>query len=209
MLCMVLCGSIAAWRAFNLDPVYEAETTLYVGKKTDAEGVSYTDLNIGASVVLDYQEIAKSRIVASTAIQELGLTEFSVDELSKLISVNQRPDTRVIEITVIDTDPEMAMVLTNKVADVFKRKIAEIMQVENVQVIDAAELPERPISPSKRLVTVIGILIGAVLGVGIVFLMAYLDNTVKTSDDVKKHLNLPVIGTIPAFKAEEKGAELF
>ena len=73
MLCMILCGGIAAWRAYNLDPVYEAETTLYVGKKTDAEGVSYTDLNIGASVVLDYQEIAKSRIVASTQYRSSAL----------------------------------------------------------------------------------------------------------------------------------------
>lgn len=205
MLGMILGGGIAAVRAYYLDPVYEAETTLYVGKKTNTEGVSYTDLNIGASVVLDYQEIAKSRIVASTAIQELGYTDLSVDDLKGSISVNQKTDTRVIEITVIDTNPEMAMILTNKVADVFKRKIVEIMQVENVQVIDVAELPVHPISPSKRTVAFIGLLIGAVLGAGIIFLIAYLDNTIKTSEDVKKHLNLPVIGTIPAFKADKKG----
>lgn len=206
MLCMILCGGIAVWRAYNLAPVYEAETTLYVGKKTDTEGVSYTDLNIGASVVLDYQEIAKSRIVAATTIQELEYTDISVDDLTGSISVNQRTDTRVIEITVIDTDPEKAMILTNKVADVFKRKIVEIMQVENVQVIDAAELPIHPISPGKRTVTLIGVLLGAVLGVGIIFLIAYFDNTIKTPEDIKKHLNLPVIGTIPAFTAAKKGA---
>lgn len=204
MLCIIICGFLAGMRAYYLEPVYEGVTTLYVGKNADEQGVSYTDLNIGASVVLDYQEIAKSRIVASTTLQELGDVDLSVDELSKKISVNQKTDTRVIEITVIDTDPELAMILTNKVADVFRRKITEIMQVENVVVIDVAELPRYPVSPSTTTVTTIGLLVGGVLGVGIIFLIAYLDNTIKTPDDVKKHLGIPVLGTIPAFHIGRK-----
>lgn len=206
MLCIFIFGSGAYFFAVNFTvPVYQANTTMYVGKNADELGVNATALNIGAAVVLDYQEIAKSRLVAATVIDELGLTDISVGELMDSINVSQRTETRVIEISVYDYDPEMAMMITNKTAEVFKDKIIEIMQIENVKVIDVAEIPTRPISPSNRSVTMIGLLLGAVIGVVIVFLIAYFDNTIKTSEDIKKHLNLPVIGTIPAFKADKKG----
>lgn len=204
-LCMLLCGSIAGVRAYYLDPVYEATTTLYVGKNAAKEGFSYQDLNIATSVVLDYQEIAKSRIVAATAIKELTLTDFTVEDVIDKVSVSSKTDTRVIEISVMDTDPNLALVLTNKVAEVFMRKIIEIMQVENVQVIDLAEFPEDPVSPGIKTVAAIGLAIGLVIGAGIIFLMAFLDYNIKTPDDVRKHLDLPVIGTIPAFQTLRKG----
>ena len=206
MLCIIIFGSGAYFFAVNFTvPVYQANTTMYVGKNADELGVNTTALNIGAAVVLDYQEIAKSRLVAATVIEELGLTDISVNELIDSINVTQRTETRVIEISVYDYDPEMAMIITNKTAEVFKEKIMDIMQVENVQVIDVAEIPFGPISPSNSTFAMIGILLGAVIGVVIIFLIAYFDNTIKTSEDVKKHLSLPVIGTIPAFKADRKG----
>lgn len=207
LLCAIIIGIGAYFFAANFTtPVYEANTTIYVGKNADQAGVDALDLNIGAAVVLDYREIAKSRLVASTVIKELELTDdLSVGELIDRINVEQRTETRVIEISVMDYDPEMAMIITNKTAEVFKEKIAEIMQIENVQVIDVAELPTSPVTPGKRTISMIGSMLGLIIGVVIVFLIEYFDNTIKTPEDVKKYLGLPVIGTIPAFKADKKG----
>ena len=207
LICVTLCGGIAfVLTNYYMVPVYQTNTTLYVGKNSDDLGMNVTDLNIGASVVLDYREIAKSRLVASTVINELGLTNMSVDQLADRISVEQRTETRVIEISVADTDPNMAMLITNKVAEVFQRKIVDIMQLENVQIIDKAEFPIYPASPNIRVNVTIGLILGFMVGIGIIFLIGYLDDTVKTSEDVKKYVDLPVIGAIPVFESKRKGA---
>ncbi|HHW21443.1 MAG TPA: hypothetical protein GXX26_00980 [Clostridiaceae bacterium] len=185
-------------------PVYEANTTLYVGKNADEKGVSEIDLDIGTIVVQDYREIAKSRLVASTVINELGITHLDADSLMKKIKVEQRADTRVIEISFADTSPEMAMIITNKAAEVLREKIIDIMQIKNVQVIDAAIMPTEPISLSSKAIMVIMLFVGSIVGGLIIFLMEYLNNTIKTSEDVKRHLGLPVLGAIPSFKVDKK-----
>jgi capsular polysaccharide biosynthesis protein len=179
--------------------MYSASTTLYVGKNTDAVGVQTADLNLGSNLILDYREIAKSRRVAYVVIDELGL-KTSARAMSNRISVNQRDMTRVIEISVSDVNPQMAMDITNKVAEVFQSKVKEIMQIENVQIIDKAEMPMYPVSPNKQMNYLLGIIIGLVIGVGIVFLIAFFDDTIKTPDDVQRHVELSVIGAIPAFQ---------
>lgn len=207
LLCVVVCGSLSFFLTYYyMIPNYRANTTLYVGKNADEKGMTATDLNIGASIVLDYREIAKSRLVASTVISELGLFNISIDELVEKINVEQRTETRVIEISVTDNDPKMAMIITNKVAEVFQRKIVDIMQVENVQVIDKAEVPIEPVSPNKSLNLVIGIVLGCMFGFGFILIIKYLDYTVKTPEDIKKYTGLPVIGTIPEFQVKRKGA---
>lgn len=207
LICAIICGAGAyIITEYYMEPKYEANTTLYVGKNADEQGVNVNDLNIGATVVLDYSEIAKSRTVASTVIEHLGLTDMTVDALASNISVGQRPETRIIEISFTSTDPQMAMVITNEVASVFQLKIIEIMKVSNVQIIDSAELPLYPVSPNKRANLMIGILLGLALSVGFIILRVFLDDTVKTPEDIKKYIDLPVIGTIPVFQVKRKGA---
>lgn len=109
-------------------PLYNASTTLYVGKNTDQFGIETADLNLGSSLILDYREIAKSRLVAYEVLDELGLG-MSAEEMSDKIMVDQKDTTRVIEITVKDSDPQMAMDIANTVAEVFRRKVADIMQI--------------------------------------------------------------------------------
>lgn len=207
LICALVFGIGALIYTQNfLEYDYEANTTLYVGKNADEEGVNSTALNIGTSVVPDYREIAKSRLVASMVINELGITHLSVEDLIKKINVIQRADTRVIEISVTDTSPEMAMKITNKTADVLKRKIVDIMQVKNVQVIDLAVIPTEPVSLSSKAILAIMIFLGIFFGGIIILLIEFFNNTIRTPEDVKKHLGLPVIGAIPAFKADRKGA---
>lgn len=200
IICITLTGVASyIWTNYYTTEMYSASTTLYVGKNTDAVGVQTADLNLGSNLILDYREIAKSRRVAYVVIDELGL-KTSARAMSNRISVNQRDMTRVIEISVSDVNPQMAMDITNKVAEVFQSKVKEIMQIENVQIIDKAEMPMYPVSPNKQMNYLLGIIIGLVIGVGIIFLIAFLDDTIKTPDDVQRHVELSVIGAIPAFQ---------
>lgn len=200
LLCVAAFGSGAyVWTKYYTIPLYAAGTTLYVGKNVDQIGIQANDLYLGLSLVQDYREIARSRLVANEVMDELGITNISAGALASRINVSQRDETRVIQISVVDPDPRIAMNLTNTVADVFRNKVIEIMQVENIQIIDKAELPMYPISPNRNRNIILGVAVGLAIGAGIIILIEFLDDTIKTPDDVKKYVELPVIGTIPSF----------
>ncbi|HEV8383777.1 MAG TPA: polysaccharide biosynthesis tyrosine autokinase [Candidatus Acidoferrales bacterium] len=72
------------------------------------------------------------------------------------------------------------------------------LKASNIRVVDAAEPPKRPARPNLLLNAAWAILLGAMLGVGAAFLQEYLDNTLKTSEDVERFLRLPSLAVIPA-----------
>ena len=202
-ICVAVFGTASyIWTNYYVVPMYSASTTLYVGKNTNQIGIQSDDLYLGMDLILDYREIAQSRLVVNEVIKELGL-DIDDEEMAKRIKVNRREMTRVIEISVKDSDPQMAMDITNKLAEVFKRKVVEIMQLQNVQRIDKAELPVLPVSPSKMINYLVGVVAGLAVSVGLIFTRYYIDDTIKTPEDVQKYIGLPVIGTIPVF--DQKG----
>lgn len=195
------------------DNIYESITTLYVGKQTHEQtSALYDDLLMGQTLVKDYREIAKSKAVSNQVVSELKeegkLAEhFDPGSLAGKISINLRGDTRVIEIKVEDTHPERARDLANTVAEVFKFKVKELVEIDNVEIIDEANLPEinKPTKPKRAHDIAIASFIGILTGLGIIFLIEYLDNTIKRSEDVEKYLELPVIGTIPRINHDKGG----
>jgi capsular polysaccharide biosynthesis protein len=201
VICTVVCTSVSVIVSyFVLKPVYQSSTTLYIGKNIDVNSdINYNDVLLGTQLVKDYREIAKSRLISAQVIKDMGLKNLTPEGFSNKIEVNLKNDTRVIQITAEDRDPAIAQKIANNVAEVFKQKVVVIMQVENVQTIDVAEAPINPIKPNKRMNIAIAFVLGFMLGAGIIFLIEYLDTTVKTPEDVKRITQLPVIGIIPVF----------
>jgi tyrosine-protein kinase Etk/Wzc len=75
-------------------------------------------------------------------------------------------------------------------------RIAEAGKSANVQIIDPAKPATRPISPNKKMNILLGMLFGLAIGVGIAFFLEFLDDTMKTGDDLER-IGLTVLGTIP------------
>ena len=94
LLCIVVFGGMATcWTLYYVVPLYEANTTMYIGKNADEIGLSPTELNIGSAVILDYREIVKSRLVASAVLKELGYNNISPASLANSINVDQKSNT--------------------------------------------------------------------------------------------------------------------
>src|SRR5690606_36480564 len=107
-------------------------------------------------------------------------------------------NSQVVKITVQDTDPKMAADIANTVAAVFENQIKTIMNVDNVNILSPAVVLENqsPVKPQPVLNMAIGLVVGLMIGVGLAFLLEYLDNTIKTEQDIEKLLELPVLGAI-------------
>jgi polysaccharide biosynthesis transport protein len=78
------------------------------------------------------------------------------------------------------------------------------IMASNIQVVDQAELPIRPYKPDKRLNILLAAVVGLFLGVGIAFFLEYLDNTVKTPEDVEQLIRLPSFGMVPEISYERR-----
>ena len=160
--------------------------------------LQYQDILISHRLVNTYREITTSNRVLYRVIDALGI-EMSADEMRAMVVVTSLRDTEIIKISVENTDPAFASNLANAIAQVFMEEVVEIMRIENVHIIDEAMLPENPVRPRPLLNIALAGVLGFMLGLGLIFLIEYLDNTVKTSESIEKRLNLPVLGVIPSF----------
>ena len=185
---------------YVLEPEYQTFTTLMVGKPKDYKNfdskLEYNDLLLNQRLVSTYGQIVQMRVVIDEVIENLNL-DISYNEFKNKVSVNLVKDTEIIKIEAKDRDPALAAKIANETAQVFMSSVKNIMMVENVQVIDEAQVPESPISPRPKLNMAIAAVLGLMIGVFLVFLLEYLDNTIKTPEDVERHLGLTVIGTVP------------
>ena len=187
---------------YVLESVYETHTTMMVGKTKQEQMIEYNDVLLSQKLVKTYGEIARSRIVSKEVIENLNL-EYTPEQLKNKVSVSPVKDTEIIMISVQDSDPAKAAEIANNVALVFIKHVVAIMNVDNVQVIDKAEIPQNAIKPREMLNMAIAGLLGLMLSFGIVFLLEYLDNTIKSPGDVEKYLELPTIGTIPEINEKD------
>ena len=190
---------------YFLKPVYKAETTLFVGKEGNkAGGIELGEIKLNDELVSDYRAIITSRLAAREVIDKLEL-DMSVESFQRQIEVTTASNSRLMKISCEDTDPQLAMNIANSLADFIIVKADEIMDVENVKIIDLAELPAKPIKPNKKMNLAIAAVLGVMLAVGLIFLMEYLDSTIKNKKDVARYLGINVIGEIPEFTGEERG----
>jgi len=207
-LIAALCSGIISF--FILKPVYQASTTLIVGKKASEEGqaaAQMLDNNVllaNQQLAKTYATIAQSRTVEQNVIQDLNLP-LTAEGLDKLISINPVKTTEILEIMVTNTNPELASSIANTMAKEFSKAVIEIKKVDSVSIVDTAVTPDKPVKPNKTLNVLIAFVVGLMASVGLVFLLEYMDNTLKTSNDVEKLLGIPVLGVIPNYEMGKQG----
>lgn len=205
VLCLVI-GTVATYIITTkyIQPVYEARTSLFIGKeKGDIGSISIGDFQLNSKLITDYREIAKSRLVATEVITNLGLN-MPISTFRYNLSISTVKDSRLFTIKVKHANAKVATDVANEIATVLVEKVAQIIDVKNVQVIDEALVPSAPIQSNKRKNIAIAGAISIMVGLLIIFIIQLFDHTMKSEEDVERHLGLTVIGVIPKFKGGER-----
>ncbi|GAB3063762.1 YveK family protein [Salinicoccus sesuvii] len=199
---VLLFGAIAAFAtAFLMTPQYEANTQILVSQSQDSEvAVNNQDIQASLQLINTYRDIIKSPTVLDDVVANLSLDE-STNELANQITVNNQDQSQVVTVTVSNENPESAETIANEVARVFQQRVMDVLNVDNVSILAPADIGENPspVSPQPLINIAIGMILGGLLGLGIAFLRAFLDKRVKTEEEIQKHLDLPVLGTIAKF----------
>lgn len=189
-------------------PKYQASTTLLLATNSSSNNangdssITTTDVTLNSKLVSTYSKLVKSNKLVRTVISNLSL-KMDEDELKKSVSVTAAEDTEVIEISVKNTDPVLATKIANEIAKVFIDNIKEFYGVENVHVVDVAEVPQSPYNINHAKDIIIFAFIGAIIAVVYVLLSNMLDTTIKSEDDIEKNFKLTVLTTIPFYDGTE------
>lgn len=188
-------GLAFAYSAFLVTPQYDSTTRLYVVNQSSDNGAVITnqDLQAGSFLVKDYKEIILSQDVLKNVTTTLGIT----DDIKEKITVNIPVDTRILSISVRDSDPNQAATIANTLRDEAAKKIIEVTKVSDVTTLEAALPAEKPSTPQTKRNLVLGFIVGAFLATALVLVLEVLDDRVKRPQDIEEGLGMTLLGVIP------------
>ncbi|OUT33224.1 capsular biosynthesis protein [Priestia aryabhattai] len=195
---------------FVLTPVYQSKTQILVNQaKSDEQLYNTQAVQTNIQLINTYNDIITSPAILDKVIKELKL-DGSAASLSGQIQVTSAEYSQVAQIVVQDTSAKRATDIANTTASVFQKEVPKIMNVDNVSVLSKATLGESasPIKPQPLKNVAIAIVVGLMVGVGLAFLLEYLDNTVKTEQDIENLLELPVMGVVTTIKDVPKATNV-
>ena len=197
VLCLAVIFGIGAgaYTRYFVTPLYRATSTIYVLSRRDS-AINMSDLQIGSALTKDYIKVFTMWEVHAEVIDNLGLS-YSYTDMQKMLSISNDRDTRMLEISFTSKDPEEAAEIANEYAKVASQYIADTMSTDKPNIMSVALVPSNPVSPSMKMNVAIGIILGFVLGVRIVFIQMMIDDKYKTADDIRKYTGLVTLAVVP------------
>lgn len=180
-----------------ITPQYESVTKMYVFTKQNENVVTSQDMQTSLSLTKDYAEMIQSRTVAEAVISQLGLDE-DVGKFLKKVKVESEEDTRILTVSVRDPDSYMACQIANAVRDTAENHIKNIMDIDAVKILDNADVPVEPVTPSLKKNGAAGGILGILLSIVVILFLYVTDDRIRTPEDVTRYLGFDVLGEIPA-----------
>lgn len=194
---VLLCAAIAFLVSSRFLPVeYTASTRIYVLNREEGIDISYSDYQIANQMIEDYKVLITGTNVTQAVVEKLDL-EISKERLEKMIRLEAPKNTRFLEISITDTDPGRAVLLANAVREIACTEIKRIMDVEAVNLVYEAELPQKPSGPPVLKITIITSCIALFVLLLVYSIRHMLDDSIRTDEDVSARLGLNVLAVLP------------
>ena len=184
-------------------PQYVASVQILVGQDGGIVGTSANDAMGLQSLALTMAEAVLTQRVAEATVQQLDLKadpEYVLEQLS----AEQVPETQLVEVSYTGSDPKKAALVANTVGKVFSDQISEVNSGDNAVNITAtvwetATVPDAPVSPNPLRNGFLALVVGVMLGVGLAFLLEFLDDRWQSPEEAERISGVPTLGVVPPF----------
>jgi succinoglycan biosynthesis transport protein ExoP len=184
----------------TMTPIYRATTTLLVNQTQTPGVIAYNDILTSERLTKTYSELVTKRPVLEAVIARVGQPEH-FETLRDMVNVSVIRDTQLLRLSAESEDPALAAVLANATAQAFidQNNVTDLSQPGSVSVVELATMPTSPVKPQIPLNVALGIVAGLVVAAGLVLFMEYLDDTVKSEQDVERLAGLTTLGMVVRF----------
>lgn len=202
---VLFAGGTGVFCKFFVTPIYTSTTQLCIVSNTTIASLS--DLAIGTQLTQDYIVVAKSRPVVEQVIENLEL-DMTYEELLGVTTVSNPEDTRILSISVTNPDPTLAKQIVDQYAQVSRKRIAKLMDINEPGIVEEGHVAEGKTSPTTTKNAMIAGILGIILAAAIVIIRYMMDDTIKSSEDLERYLDLNTLGILPieenALKEEQR-----
>lgn len=164
-----------------------------------SESITTTDITLNSKLVSTYTDVIKSKSVLRQVISNLNINPDLEEKIRKNIKVKSVSGAEIIEIYVTDEDAKLAANLANEITKVFIDKVSDMYKLNNVYVLDGAEISIEPSNINHLRDIAIFTFIGIAFAFVFAFIVSILDTTIKTSEDIEKKIKTPVLASIPKY----------
>ncbi|MFE0748294.1 polysaccharide biosynthesis tyrosine autokinase [Gordonia sp. NPDC058843] len=196
--CLALAGSLVQ------TPLYAASSTLYVsvqgGERSDA---AYQNSMASQQRVLSYAKLINSDVIGAEVMERSGVG-LSIPEIQSALTASYTPDTVLLTISAEDRDPAVAARLARAAAESVADYVSELERpvgggdsLAKMTVVSPAQVSDTPVSPRVYRNTGVGLLIGAILGLGLLVLRNRLDSRLQDESGAVAASGAAVLGRIP------------
>ncbi len=195
---IVLALAVGVFSFVVLSDTYTSTVSMYVLVNQDGSSNTslQSDLSASQMVTNDVATLLESDRVVNGTASDLGLKNLNAFK----ISIENTTTSRVITLSVTGTNPQTTADVASKMASKVSDVAREVMNVESVNVVDSAQVPESPSGPNRILYIAVGFLAGLFIAVAIVVIDDMLNIKIRGQEDLEELLGIPVIGRIPAVK---------
>lgn len=205
-LLLLILSALFTYNLFFKVPVYTTSTTIILVKDNEnsVEGnttINQSDLTLNQNLVSSYTKILKSHLVLQQVISKLNL-DYTVDELYKEINITSVDDTAILNISITDEDAARATNIANTLVSTFEKEVTNIFKINNVTVLDEAEIPLYVSNNTLLRDIILAVLVACFGGLGVIFVIYYFDDTLRNVETVEEEIGLPLIAKI--YKSPEK-----
>jgi capsular polysaccharide biosynthesis protein len=207
IVAIVVAAMAAGWLITPSEESYTATSTLYVGSRSidissESRDVSGDRVHGFDRLITTFTKMLGSRSVARGAVEGADVDR-TTNDLVANTEATQVENANLIEVSVTDDDPATARALANGVATAFVDQLAEFEPTEPdaeplISVYEQASLPTSANASPLLRNLLLSFIVGLVAAGAVVALLEHLDISLRSRDDVERHLGLPVLGVIPA-----------
>lgn len=193
----------ALYTFFLVTPMYDSTTQLLVNRTSDsANEIQLSDINTNVQMINTYKDIIKGPVILGDVKENLA-TDYTISELAEMVTIGSNENSQVFSMTVTSADPAEAAGIANNIAATFQANIGDIMKVENVSIISEAVVNPNPILPNTMLNLVLGLLVGGMMGLGLAFLLHFMDKTIRDNQFISQTIGWPDLGVISEMDKDE------
>ena len=196
----VLCAIIAyLFTNFFMVKKYASQARIYLKPNVTEQGiVDSATLNSNSKMVNNYVSLMQGESILSKVAANLDIED--VEEVKHSLTVTNEADTEIITVKAITDDPVKSQLIVKDTVDVFFQDMKEKLDIKNMTISDEPKIDEIPVSPNKKIITAIGVMIGLFGSCGYVLVLYLFDKRLKNKAEAESFLGVPVLGEIPWFE---------